>query len=384
MRSYIVFVLFLISCITHAQKCMTANVIMDRPVDLNIEKTDFIIHIPVVFHLVLPIDLLNKTSDYVLENLIERTNQDFSKNNIEIQQIPMDEKLLIGNAQIKFVIAGIERKATIEDEFGLTDNIYYSQLGGSDSWSTRKFLNIWIVELPEGFLGFSSNPWSNSGEKDGLVISLSSVMPRYASNFSHRTLTHEIGHFLGLMHIWGNLSSECDEDDGIGDTPAQSSPHYQCPNFKNYSCEESRDAISWNFMDYSPDCCMAGFTNGQVALMRGVLLNERIDLKISGDGYVDSVYHQSMQSSQLLIFPNPATDHIVLDWYTYAEDRGANVVTVEVIGIDGVRYGCYNVSGDLKSLVICINHIPDGLFYIVAKDNKGRVLIPKLFQHVSK
>lgn len=384
MRNSIVLILILFSHLINAQKCITPNIVVERPTHFATEKTNFPICIQVVFHLILPAHVLNTIPDYALLNLIERTNQDFSKNNTEVQQVPSTEQSLIGNDQIKFAIAGIQRKETTEHEFGLTDHIYYNQSGGSDSWDTDKFLNIWIVELTENITGFSSSPWSNSGEKDGVVISPSSVVPQYASNFSYRTLTHEVGHFLGLLHIWGNFSDECEEDDGIHDTPPQSSPHYQCAKFKNYSCEEDTQAISWNFMDYSPDCCMAGFTNDQIAWMRDVLLHERLSLKISGDDYVDSIYTRLTHDRELLIFPIPADSHITLDWSEHIKNGGGNMRHLEIIGVNGLKYGYYNVTGEFNSLIMCINHIPDGLFYIVGEDEEGQKLGPKLFQHLSK
>lgn len=66
-----------------------------------------------------------------------------------------------------------------------------------------------------------------------------------------RTLTHELGHYFGLLHTFG--LGACGTEggaDGILDTPAQETFTDGCPAGKD-SCQDQAglDAIT-NFMDY--------------------------------------------------------------------------------------------------------------------------------------
>ena len=85
-----------------------------------------------------------------------------------------------------------------------------------------------------------------------------------------RTATHEIGHWLGLFHTWGDQFCGTDYCD---DTPiCQSSNSTTTCNTITSKC----DAITTtnmieNYMDYSPDRCMNTFTECQKKRMRAVL-----------------------------------------------------------------------------------------------------------------
>ncbi len=82
-----------------------------------------------------------------------------------------------------------------------------------------------------------------------------------------RTTTHEVGHWLGLRHIWGD--GGCGVDDFVADTPEQASDYTGCPNATESSCN-SLDMWE-NFMDYTDDNCMGLFSAQQVVRMNTVL-----------------------------------------------------------------------------------------------------------------
>mmetsp|Transcript_25034 Transcript_25034/g.65368 ORF Transcript_25034/g.65368 Transcript_25034/m.65368 type:complete len:101 (+) Transcript_25034:2-304(+) len=72
------------------------------------------------------------------------------------------------------------------------------------------------------------------------------------------TVVHEAGHGFGLYHTF---EGGCSRDgDYIDDTEKEMMPHYQC--VRDSSCGSGADPVH-NFMDYSPDACMVGFTEGQ-------------------------------------------------------------------------------------------------------------------------
>jgi len=81
------------------------------------------------------------------------------------------------------------------------------------------------------------------------------------------TLAHEIGHYLGLPHIWGDVNGGgCGGDDGFADTPNQSTSFGGCPGgCVNSGCGGSQQTA--NFMNYTDDACMDLFTEDQAATM---------------------------------------------------------------------------------------------------------------------
>jgi len=86
-----------------------------------------------------------------------------------------------------------------------------------------------------------------------------------------RTTTHEIGHFLNLRHIWGDLPN-CNGDDLVDDTPGAEKPNFKKPTWPHVSCSNGPNGdMFMNYMDYVDDDSMFMFTPGQVARMQATL-----------------------------------------------------------------------------------------------------------------
>ncbi len=149
-------------------------------------------------------------------------------------------------------------------------------------WDPDEYMNIWVCELGKrgvgGILGFAQLPFApqlegtnldRSADTDGVVIHykafgrIGDLIPPYTLG---RTTTHEVGHWLGLIHTWGD--GNCGVDDYCEDTPAASEAVYGCP-VNIQGCIE-RNMVE-NYMQYTNDVCMNIFTTCQKSRMLTVL-----------------------------------------------------------------------------------------------------------------
>ena len=161
-------------------------------------------------------------------------------------------------------------------------------------WNPAKYMNIWLANLSGGLLGYAQFPQSPLGgmgcgnqaaATDGVVFLYNSIGKSTITGFAGpynegRTATHEVGHWLGLRHIWGD--GGCTVDDFCSDTPLAGAANYGCPTGTN-SCTGAPDAgvdMIENYMDYTDDLCMNIFTNDQKMRMRTVLENSPLRVSL--------------------------------------------------------------------------------------------------------
>lgn len=152
-------------------------------------------------------------------------------------------------------------------------------------WDTKRYLNIWITDVNTsvGLLGFATFPpgsglvglaGSGGTTDDGVwcwsraIGDVGSLTTLYNKG---RTATHEIGHYLGLRHIWGDASCG---DDYCNDTPMQQDANTNCPTFPHSTCSNGQNGdMFMNFMDYCYDACMYMFTPDQRTRIQTALTN---------------------------------------------------------------------------------------------------------------
>ncbi|MGI3779597.1 MAG: zinc metalloprotease [Janthinobacterium lividum] len=130
-------------------------------------------------------------------------------------------------------------------------------------------LNLYLASLDDDLLGYSSFPFDTTLAKDGVVVLNATVPGGKATSYNKGdTVTHEVGHWLGLYHTFQNGCTS--PGDVVDDTP------YQADGKEKFFCNDSdtcrsagKDPVH-NFMSYGNDKCLDRFSSGQVARMVGV------------------------------------------------------------------------------------------------------------------
>ncbi|HRH57515.1 MAG TPA: M43 family zinc metalloprotease, partial [Chitinophagales bacterium] len=249
-----------------------------QSVGVNGNATTATVTIPVVFHVVYNTTAQN-VSDAMIQSQLAVLNADYGGTNADISSLPsVFSGIKAGNTGIQFCLAqrtpagaattGIVRKSTTVTSFIDDDKVKKSSTGGDDAWDATKYLNIWICNLGGGLLGYAQFP-GGTAATDGVVILYSSLPGGSSAPYNKgRTMTHEVGHWLNLRHIWGDANCGSDL---VSDTPTQQTSNYGCPAFPHVTCSNGANGdLFMNYMDYTDDACMYMFSAGQSTRMNAL------------------------------------------------------------------------------------------------------------------
>lgn len=203
------------------------------------------------------------------EDQIRILNEDYAGTNADISLWSGDAASLFpgisnGEACIEFCLATRNHPSG----YGLSEGgvaVTINETRGDSDANWAGYLNIYVRSIQ--YLGYS--PLGGDGDGDGVVVdnnnfgSISCSGTELRADYDlGRTLTHELGHYLLLDHIWGG---GCSSDDGVADTPDSNGPYYGCPANGVSSCGSTD--MHMNYMDYVDDRCMYMFSAGQVVRM---------------------------------------------------------------------------------------------------------------------
>jgi hypothetical protein len=229
-------------------------------------------------------------SDAQVRSQIAALNRDYGLKNPDRSKVPAPFKSLVANPNVQFKLAtrdpngdqtnGITRTATTVAEFGIGNEVKDPKKGGKEPWDTARYLNLWVCSLGGGLLGYAQFP-GGPAKTDGVVILNTAFGTRgtAAAPFNRgRTATHEVGHFLSLRHIWGDMN-DCTGNDHVADTPKAGAANFGKPSFPHLSCHNGPSGdMFMNYMDYVDDAAMFMFSQGQVARMNATLAGPRKQL----------------------------------------------------------------------------------------------------------
>ncbi|GAA4046761.1 M43 family zinc metalloprotease [Flavobacterium chungnamense] len=292
------------------------------------KSPNVVVTIPVVFHVLYKTSIQN-ISDAQINSQLTILNNDFRKLNSDFSTVvPAAFQGLGADVEILFCKAtrtpagvastGIERKS-VPSSF-VFENDYFAT-AGLTAWDPTKYLNIWIGRFTNNqLLGFAYLPSAAGLAYDGLCIGdqfFGNTGTATAPFNKGRTATHEIGHYFGLLHPWGDDGSTCGtaaNSDGVSDTPATNDPYSGCPTFPNNTnaCTSTTNgSMFMNYMDYVNDACMAFFTNGQKTIMRNTLNGPRASL-LTSNGCASLGLDEVGAIQAIAVYPNPVSQYFII------------------------------------------------------------------------
>lgn len=246
----------------------------------NVERRQAVYKIPVVFHVLHTNGPENISDEQILDQM-RILNEDFNRRNPDRFNVRNTEQApfapLVTDMQIELVLAKRDPSGNCTDGINriftpLHENAH-NNVKELIRWDVNRYLNIWVVSNIQNssgsgsILGFANFPFM-SAAIDGIVMRSDEIGSIGTGNRTRRgrTLTHEVGHYLGLFHTFQGGCTGQSPGDGIDDTPnVQSSESNRSCNPNNNSCPSSLYLDQWeNYMDYSLGC-QSMFTHGQKA-----------------------------------------------------------------------------------------------------------------------
>lgn len=297
---------------------LTPLVQKQKAIKSNSKTAATIITIPVVVHVINNGETIGTAPNITnaqVQSQITVLNQDFRK----MFGTPGYNTNPVGaDVEIEFVLAkvdpngnptnGIDRVSMCKSSWSETE--VNDIVKPATIWDPNQYMNMWTVNFTdEDLLGYAQFPeastlpgldnYGGAANTDGVVSSYDVFgSSAFGSGFflvdtydKGRTMTHEVGHWLGLKHIWGDGGSrdenkkDCNASDYCADTPQAGWENYDCITSDSCPLIAGNDMIE-NYMDYTNDACMNIFTNDQKTRITTIINNaaRRSSLKTSTKG----------------------------------------------------------------------------------------------------
>ena len=373
---------------------------------VNAKKASVVYTIPIIFHIIHAGEAIGvgyNISATKINEQIDRLNADFRKLNNDLTTYLTQPAFLAASAdvEINFCAAiinplgaslsepGIDRinavsKGWNSPPYASFSNDIENVIKPASIWDPTKYFNVWILSFNDATLGYAQYPsvpigifpiidlggQSYPSNTDGVVLDYLATGITSGRYNLGRTLVHEAGHWLGLLHINGN--SDC--GDFVSDTPAQSTLSGTCPLTNGIVVAAGCGTVSpnppgkmyQNYMDYSDDKCAVVFTIGQKARMQAVMENCINRKSLSATTFCGSVsVKEIFPKINMNIFPNPSNGEVNIFLNTLnAEDYNVSVVNILGEIVEDIKQK--NISNE-SNLKIDLSNRPKGVYFISVK-----------------
>lgn len=364
----------------------------------------------------------------LLNDCFRRTNADAINTRPEFIDYVGDANIEFKLAEIDpdgFPTNGIVRTSTEVEYFGgllpygpgqnnqisqwVNDSLFYNYFrlantasGGQDPWDTDRYLNIWVGDLrifepafdnfeELVYFGFATPPLDHfnwppellptaSNWQDGVLMHYVNIGSNNPNSFpapynifngltnTGKMLVHEVGHYLGLRHIWGD--GNCSVDDFIDDTPnANADSQWTCNSSTN-TCTDNIGGLDLpnmieNYMDYSTGNCQNAFTQGQIDLMRSVLEDYRTEL---AEVIVSQI--QDTATPRMKLYPNPNNGF-------FNVELSATSGMLEILIINNIGQILHRQNHLGSGLLTLDQKLKPGLYVLQANSGAGTTMVER-------
>jgi len=354
---------------------------LDQIVNNRQNRINSIINVPVVIHIGLPDP--NLVTNATVFRQLDTLNWAYgAASSTDSLRTYTPFRTTYGRSEIRFCLA--QRTPTNQPTNGIeriiNNNIFSDVVHPSTqiaAWDPTKYLNIWVVQLSGGVLGYSFKPgtFTPADQRNGFVndyrafgSGASYLFPEYNGG---KTAVHEIGHYFDLDHPWGPNNSgnpTCTLTDNCADTPPTDAPTFGCPPAPVLNtCSPTAPGVMWqNHMDYADDACMILFTQNQATRMNSAIVTfaDRIGLATS-NGCVPVVL--LLNNASISAINTPSAGFVTCDptipLSVTLRNAGSNPLTSATITVlrNGTTIQTFNWTGNLPSLgtvVVPLNAVP--------------------------
>jgi hypothetical protein len=266
-----------------------------------------------------------------------------------------------------------------------------------------RYLNVWVI--PDDFGASATFPWQKTTRPDGFYIGAkvfgttgSNLLPQHALGV---TFTHELAHYLGVLHTFDQSRGyqyQCDRinDPSIGDFCGDTPLDWELPlganecNDGERLCQNSEPPFTFfvqseNYMYYALDSCLNMFSKDQRARMRASLYHLRkqlilpSNLKRTGVNCTDirgncttcaapfasTERNNDLQADKLaldgkvIIFPNPANGIVHIGYNDLPVKRNMIITVYNEMGQKLKELHSHTAINELD-----LTSLPEGIYYV--------------------